>query len=320
MAEHYADHPNVIGWQVDNEFSRLCYCPTCQSNFQMWLKEQYETLDALNTAWGTIFWSHVYTDWSEIPLPEDDGDDPSYGPNPALDLDFRRFTSDAVVRFQQNQIDVLRDMCPDHFISHNTGFGLDELDFYKIARPLDFISLDHYPRNFEFFEQNVNPITTAFLYDRARGLKQKNFWMTEAQGGPSGWRTISTAPRPGELRLWTYQAIAHGADAMLYFRWRTALFGAEQYWHGMIDHHGQPRRRYQEIQQIGTELKKLASSFMARPINLGWQSCSPMTAFMLSKTNPIIPILSMSNSSPRFTAYLYQRNISIDIISSTDPF
>jgi beta-galactosidase len=317
MAEHYAGHPDVIGWQVDNEFSRLCFCSSCQANFQSWLQDKYGSLDALNRAWGTGFWSHVYTEWSEIPLPEDDGDDPSYGPNPALDLDFRRFTSDAVVRFQQNQIDILRRLCPYHFITHNTGFGLDELNFNDIARPLDFISLDHYPRNFEFFEQHANPTTAAFFYDRVRGLKQKNYWMTEAQGGPSGWRTISTAPRPGELRLWTYQAIAHGADAMLYFRWRTALFGAEQYWHGVLDHHGQPRRRYREIQQIGTELERIGLEFQGAihrsrvAILLSYDS---LYAFQNQPNHPDFDYVGLLAS---FYELLHRRNISTDIIAPT---
>ena len=133
MAEHYSQHPAVIGWQVDNEFGMRCYCPICRKGFQAWLNQEYGSLEELNAAWGTVFWSHVYTDWSQIDLPEDDGRVPSYGPNPGLDLDFCRFSSDAVVRFQQQQVDILRDICPHHFITHNTGFGLDEINFFAFS-------------------------------------------------------------------------------------------------------------------------------------------------------------------------------------------
>lgn len=161
MANHYAKNPNVIGWQTDNEFSRLCYCDNCRAHFQEWLQEKYGTLEALNQAWGTAFWSHVYTDWTHIPLPEDDGGDPSYnyGPNPAFDLDFRRFTTDAIIRFQQVQIDILRAHCPEHFITHNTGFGFEDLNFFDITRPLDFVSLDYYPRNSDDFIISPDPVS-----------------------------------------------------------------------------------------------------------------------------------------------------------------
>ncbi len=263
MAAHYADHPAVIGWQTDNEFSRLCFCEHCRANFQGWLQEKHGSLEAVNRAWGTAFWGHVYTDWTQIPLPEDDGGDPSYnyGPNPALDLDFRRFTSAAVARFQQQQIDILRDRCPDHFVTHNTGFGFEDLNFYDLTRPLDFVSLDYYARNPDEFVAEPGPYGAAMFLDLARGLKDQNFWMTEQQAGQGGMKTLGMMPRPGELRLWSYQSIAHGADAILYFRWRTALFGAEQYWHGALDHHGEPGERYRDLAQVGEELGRIGRAF-----------------------------------------------------------
>jgi len=318
MAQHYADHPGVIGWQIDNEFSKLCYCRTCYVAFQSWLKAKYGTLESLNEAWGTIFWSHVFSDWSQVPVPEDDGYENSYGPNPGQQLDYRRFSSDAVVRFQQEQLDILRRLCPGQFVTHNTGFGLDVLNFFDVAAPLDFISLDHYPRSFEHLTRDVDPSKAAFFFDRVRGLKRQNYWMTEAQSGTGGWTTLGMAPRPGELRLWSYQAIARGADAMIYFRWRSALFGEEQYWHGVLDHHGEPGRRYAEIQQVGQELGRVGGDLLGATtkaeaaILLSYDS---LYAFQHQPNHPQFDYLKLVSD---IHAYLHRRNIPVDVIRVTD--
>ena len=143
MAVHYAGHPGVIGWQIDNEFGDRCYCPICRASFQTWLQKRYGTLDALNAAWGTVFWSHVYTDWSQVPVPVA----PGGVPNPGLALDYRRYMSDAYVTFQQEQVDILRQCCPGQFITHNfMGFGYEQLNYFDLARSLDIVAWDNYPR------------------------------------------------------------------------------------------------------------------------------------------------------------------------------
>lgn len=254
MANHFADHPAVIGWQTDNEFGDRCYCPFCRTEFQRWLQVRYANLDTLNERWGTIFWNQIYTDWCQIPLPFSTLGSP---PNPSLALDFRRFASDAYVLFQQKQIDILRATCPNHFITHDMmGFGYDGINYFDLACSLDFVSWNNYPFGI-WHEQAYAPSLTALNHDAMRGIKKKNFWVMEQQAGPSGWGTLSMTPRPGDLRLWAYQAIAHGADGIIFFRWRTARHGAEQYWHGLLEHDGRAGRRYQEIKQMGTELKHL---------------------------------------------------------------
>jgi beta-galactosidase len=259
MAEHYAGHPAVIGWQIDNELNGRCYCPNCQTGFQNWLRVRYGTLEKLNAAWGTAFWSHVYTEWSQVPVPVETGG----VPNPGLDLDFRRFMSDTFACFQKEQVDILRKICPGHFITHNfMSFGFDQIDYYNLAKPLDFISWDNYPRTGWHLAQEADHAYLALGHDTTRGFKGKPFWVMEEQSGSGGWQTVGMTPRPGEMRLWTYQAIAHGADAIVYFRWRTARFGTEQYWHGVLYHHGQPGRRYDELKTIGSELKRAGEQFL----------------------------------------------------------
>ncbi len=251
MAEHYAQHPAVIGWQINNEFGDRSYSPENRRAFHKWLQKRYGSLEALNAAWGTMFWSHIYRQWEEIPLPLTIAG----SPNPGLALDYYRFMSDAYVDYQQMQVDILRKICPTHWITHNfMGFGYPLINYFDLARNLDLVSWDNYPC--DQWRNNPNPDFTAIAlgHDTMRGLKQKNFWLMEQQAGAGGWEMISMAPRPGALRLWAYQGIAHGADGMVFFRWDTCRYGTEQYWHGLLDHHRQPSRRYYEIKQMGAEI------------------------------------------------------------------
>jgi beta-galactosidase len=259
MADHYADHPHVIGWQIDNEFGDRCYCASCRARFQEWLKDKHGNLDALNEKWGTIFWSHTYTDWSQIPTPQKT----ATIHNPGLELDYMRFMSDTYQSFQQAQIDILRERCPSHFISHNLmGFGYDKLNYFDLAYDLDLVTWDNYPRGFWIDEFDINPSRLALAHATMYGLKDKPFWVMEAQSGAAGWTTIGPTPRPGEARLWAYQAIAHGADGIVFFRWRTARYGAEQYWHGILNHDGSVQRRYREVQQLGEELRRIGGDIV----------------------------------------------------------
>ncbi len=311
MAEHYADHPAVIGWQIDNELGGRCFCSICRAQFQVWLQEKYGSLDRLNSAWGSVFWSHVYTDWSQIPVPLETGG----VPNPGLDLDYRRFMSDVYVCFEQGQVEILRQTCPNHFVTHNfMGFHFDQIDYFDLARPLDFVAWDNYLRTGWSLDKNADIVASALAHDTMRGLKGRSFWLMEQQAGSGGWQTVGLNPRPGEMRLWTYQAIAHGADAVVYFRWRTARFGAEQYWHGMLDHDGQPRRRYRELQVIGAELKRVGEQI------LGAES-RPQVAMLLCydtrfafQAQPNHPDFKYSELFAGYYKALQRRNVGVDIV------
>ena len=311
MAEHYQGNPHIIGWQIDNEFGDRCYCSNCQARFQDWLKALFSTLDALNSRWGTVFWSHEYTDWRQVPLPWSI----HAQSNPGLHLDYYRFMSDMYVEYQQQQIDIIRAACPDHFITHNLmGFGYDRLNYFELAEPLDFVSWDNYPRGFWVDRQNIDPASLALSHATMRGLKHHNFWVMEAQSGPAGWDVIGATPRPGEIRLWAYQGIAHGADGIVFFRWRTCRFGTEEYWHGVLDHDGQPRRRYEEIKQMGAEIKRIGSTIASSGIN-------PEAALMLSydsrfafQIQPNNPEFSYPRHFRDYYAALHRHNIPAGIV------
>jgi len=314
MAEHYAANPAVIGWQTDNEFGDRCYCPICLASFQNWLKQRYVTLDELNKCCGTIFWSQTYSDWCQIPLPLPNSGTP---PNPSLALDFKRFISDTYVSFQQEQIDILRSKCPSHFITHDMmGFGYDGLDYFDLAKPLDFVSWNNYPIGF-WHKWAYTSASPALSHDTMRGLKNKNFWVMEQQAGPTGWQTLSITPRPGVLRLWAYQSIAHGADGVVFFRWRTARFGAEQYWHGLLEHDGRTGRRYNEIKQMGAELQRVGNQI------LGTETKSRVAILQSYDTRFAFQVQGNSDEFgyekhlAQIYSALWKHNVSVDVISPT---
>ena len=249
MAVHYGQHPAVIGWQTDNELTaNRCYCEACADAFRAWLQTKYETLDALNEAWGTVFWSQEYSAWSQIPLPWR-----TYcgtmAHNPSLLLDYYRFASDTTVAFQREQIAILREHCPDHFITHNYMGLHDSVDYYALAADLDVVSWDNYPS-----------ASAALPHDVMRGIQRQNFWVMEQKCGHTGWNQMSPVPRPGQLRAWAWQAVGRGADAVVFFRWRSCRSGTEQFWQGVLNHDGKPGRRYDEIAAFGEELARFAEA------------------------------------------------------------
>ena len=267
MARTFADTPAVVGWQIDNELtlsgSPRCYCNFCRAGFQDWLRAKYGKLETLNQAWGTIFWSQTYTDFSQVPLPLSSGGDP----NPGLALDYNRYQSFANVSFLEEQLTMLRKVCPRHFVTTNNVGLVDFINQRDLYAKLDFVAFDNYPGFFKMHlhqqakSENVtwDPVltSTAMSHDIGRSLQRRPFVIMEEQSGKAGQRMFSPQPDKGQLRLWTYQAVAHGAMGVNYFRWDTATFGAEEYWHGILNHDRSPSPGFDEIKQTIKELKAL---------------------------------------------------------------
>mgnify|MGYP000346296059 CR=1 FL=1 len=253
LAGRYGSDERVVGWQIDNEFgchdTGLCYCDVCAARFREWLREHYGSLDELNEAWGTVFWSAIYRSWDEIPLPWAAPADH----NPAHLLDFLRFGTDSFRRYQQLQIDILREHAPGQFVTHNyMPFHSRELDFYDLAAPLDFVSWD----NYHFY--GATPALVAATHDLYWGMKGRNYWVMEQQVSQVNWAPYNPVFRPGEVGLKVWQSVAHGADGILYFAWRSTTRGAEIYHSGLLDYSNRPTRGYEEARQIGQTLRRLA--------------------------------------------------------------
>lgn len=254
LASHYAREKQVVAWQLDNEFNchmDVSYAPSDSAAFRAWLKRRYRTLDRLNEAWGTRFWSQVYDDWEQIDLPHPTA---TYH-NPSQLLDETRFISDCVVAFAARQAAILRRHNPRWWITHNGLFP--NVDGPKLAETLDFFSHDQYPLFHKTWPAQAGGLVTA------RSLSFP-FAVMEQQSGPGGqMEYLHPTPRPGEMRLWAFQSAAHGANLVSYFCWQTCPFGSEQHWHGLIDQDGRDTRRLAEASRLGAELRRLPRDFWA---------------------------------------------------------
>ena len=261
-ASHYAKHPAIIGWQIDNEFNcevAEFYSESDTLAFREFLKKKYGTLQELNQAWGTIFWNQTYTDWDEVDVPRMT---PTNRVNPHRKLDYYRFVSDSVCRYAKFQSDILRKYIkPGDFITTNGIFG--NLDSHRMTEEsLDFITYDSYP-NFSYClglyveDDPTKDRNWSKHLSEVRSISQ-NFGIMEQQSGANGsMEMMAPVPKPGQMTLWTMQSIAHGADFVSYFRWRTATMGTEMYWHGILDYSGRDNRRLQEVKSIYHKLQKM---------------------------------------------------------------
>ena len=267
MAERYGHHPAVECWQIDNELgwanTTRCYCEKCQSKFQKYLQKKYGTIDNLNSTYGTVFWSETYNDFSQVIVPYEGActtadPDGTQGQNPSLMLDFDRFSSDSVISFMNEQIDIIRKYSDRPVTTNMLDAGVNSgtgIDYFKLSKTLDFTAWDNYV-NFQWgiAEDACVSRDHALL----RGYKHQPFWVMEQQAAAIGWSKLGAAPQPGQLRLWAFSSVANGADTVVFFRWRSCLFGTEEYWNGILSHDGKPNRRFHEFCQVGAEMEKLS--------------------------------------------------------------
>ncbi|MGA8044596.1 MAG: beta-galactosidase, partial [Terracidiphilus sp.] len=249
LAQRFGHDPNVIGWQIGNEYTDESFDPATRTLFQQWLQRRFGSLDALNQHWSTAYWSQTYDHWDEIPLV-------ATGGNPGLLLEHRHFVTDTWRDFQRVQIDAIRKWAePRQFITTNIG-GLawsDHFDHYEIARDLDLAAWDDYVG-----QGQLDPVRNGAMHDFVRGWKRMPFWVMETQPGSVNWAPINTTLNRGETRAMAWQAVGHGANAVLYWQWRSALNGQEQYHGTLVGADGEPMPIYSEVSQIGGEFERAA--------------------------------------------------------------
>lgn len=253
LAERYGKHPALILWHVDNEYGchlDSCYCERCRRAFQDWLKGRYGTLEALNERWTTAFWGQRYTAWEQVDVPRQT---PTYH-NPTQVLDYRRFMTESFLACYLEQRAILEELSPAPI---TTNFlPLPGLDYHRWGPHLDIVTWDTYPGT------GADPAEVAARHDLMRGLKggQQPFMVMEQTPSQVNWMPHNPPFRPGELRLLSLQAVAHGADGVCYFQMKQSRGGAEKFHGAVIPHGGTARSRvYREVAELGEELKRLAA-------------------------------------------------------------
>ena len=270
VAKRYGANPYIKAWQLDNEYgchdTTLSYSVSALRAFRIWLEKKYKTIDRLNESWKNVFWSMDYNDFEQIQLPNLTVTDP----NPIHALDFRRFSSDQVINFNRSQSQVLRKYTQMPLI-HNYMGRITDFNHYEVGEDLDVASWDSYPLGFledrsnqsdEFktkFMRFGDPDFQSFHHDLYRTVGNGRWWVMEQQPGPVNWAPFNPEPATGAVRLWTWEAIAHGAEVVSYFRWRQAPFAQEQMHAGLQRPDGVAAPGLNEASQVFSELKNFES-------------------------------------------------------------
>ena len=271
VAGRYGQHPGLVAWQTDNEYgchdTVLSFSEAARQAFREWLAERYGTVAALNQAWGNVFWSMEYRSFDEIDLPNLTVTEA----NPAHWLAFRRFASDEVVAFNRTQVDILRELSPGRDVVHNYMGFFTEFDYHDVARDLDVVGWDSYPLgfldSFPFpeadklaYARQGHPDIAAFHHDLYRGCTADGRWsVLEQQPGPVNWARYNPAPLPGMVRLWTLEAMAHGAELVSYFRWRQFPQAQEQHHAGLLRPDSTPAPGLAEASQSARDIAALGN-------------------------------------------------------------
>lgn len=313
LAERYKDHPGLVAWHISNEYGGYDYSEQSEAAFRVWLKDRYGTLDALNKAWNTRFWGHTFYDWEEIVVPNELSEE--WGGNrtnfQGISLDYRRFMSDSLLECYILEYEAIKEHSKDIPVTTNLMGFYPELDYFKWAKYLDVISWDNYP-------SLDTPVSyTAMTHDLMRGLKNgQPFMLMEQTPSQQNWQPYNSLKRPGVMRLWSYQAVARGADTVLFFQLRRSIGACEKYHGAVIEHVGHEHTRvFRECAELGRELESLGGELLdarsAAQIGIvyDWEN---RWALDLS-SGPSVALKYVDEVHKYYDA-LYQQNIEADMI------
>lgn len=316
LAERYKDHEAVLIWHVSNEYGGYCYCDQCADAFRTWLQARYTTLDQLNKAWYTGFWGHTFYDWEEI-VPPNVLSDEEHGERSyfqAISLDYRRFMSDSLLDCYKLEYNAIRRHCPELPITTNLMGLYKPLDYFKWAPYLDVISWDNYP-------SLDTPVSlTSMTHDLMRGLKDgQPFMLMEQTPSQQNWQKYNSLKRPGVMKLWSYQAVARGADTILFFQLRRSAGACEKYHGAVIEHIGHEHTRvFRECAELGNELVRLSDKVLDARVRarvgivFDWEN---RWAIELS-SGPTVDLQYVDEVHKYYDA-LFQLNIQVDLIGTT---
>lgn len=321
LANHYKDEKNIVAWQIDNEFghegSDECYCPKCHRAFQEFLRNKFNnSIDELNKTYGTTFWSQEYNSFEEIPVPKKT----ITTHNPALHLDWERFRSKSIVDYSNFQVELLKSIIPDCVVIHDfPGGGLDKhVDYSKVAQKLNVVAFNNYPV-WGGQKEPIPPHEIAFGLDYIRGLKRENFWITEAIMGAQGHDITGFLPRPNQAKMWSCQGMARGCSSLIYFRYRGATKGAEQFCYGILDADNKKRRKFYEVKDFFHNIIKY-EDILEHPIKSKVAivyDYDSLASFRIQKQSIL---LDCHQEMKKFYKPFYDSNIMVDIISEDKDF
>ena len=254
LARRFGNHPAVIAWHISNEYGGECHCELCQEEFRKWLKVKYKTIDNLNRAWATTFWSHIYNDFSQIESPSSRGECELHG----LKLDWKRFVTDRTVDFAKHEIQAIRDGGSDKPTTVNLMYDYQGLNYHKFADVVDIISWDNYPQ-WHKKQEYLTAMDDGMQHDIMRSVQRKPFLLMESCPAATNWQPVSKLKKPGMLRAASLQAIAHGSDSVLYFQLRQSQGSSEKFHGAVIDHYGgEDTRVFKEVTKLGEDLERLS--------------------------------------------------------------
>jgi beta-galactosidase len=318
LAKRYGKLDNLIAWHISNEYWGSCYCDNCEKAFRKWLKRKYKTIEALNKAWNTAFWGHTYYEWDDIVIPSHLGGEwyPNRSSCQIQSIDYRRFNSDSLLDCCLAEAEVLREITPHIPVTTNMMATFYDLDYQKWGKNLDFISWDNYPLP-------GTPYTrTAMNHALMRGCGGgKPFFLMEQTPSVTNWQPYNSLKRPGVMRLWSYQALAHGSDTVMFFQMRRSRGCCEKFHGAIIDHCGhEDTRVFRETAALGEELKKLGNAFVGSHLSgeaavlFDWDN---WWAVSLSAG----PTVNMNYIEEVFRFYdaIARQNISVDVIGVDAP-
>ncbi|GAA6412016.1 beta-galactosidase [Blautia coccoides] len=316
LAERYKNYDNIVGWHVSNEFGGECYCENCEKAFQQWLKKKYGTIEEVNRSFNTAFWGHTFYEFDEIVLPnylsEHFGEDRTMFQG--ISLDYRRFMSNSMMECFKLEYNAIKKVIPDARITTNLMGFYKNLDYQKWAKYLDFISWDSYPA------PEDAPATIAMNHDLMRGVNgQESFVLMEQTPSVTNWQPFNKLKRPGQMRLLSYEAMAHGADAIQFFQIRRTVGACEKYHGAVIDHAGREDTRvFREIETLGAELPHLKDILRARTpsevaILFDWDNWWAVEY----SAGPSIYLKYLDAIKDYYTA-AFEKNVPVDIVSVED--
>lgn len=322
LANHFKEEEAIVAWQIDNEFghegSDVCYCNECKKTFREYLRKTYNNdIDKLNEIWGTRFWSQTYNDFEEIPIPAKT----ITTHNPSLRMEWERFRSLSVENYAKFQVEILKEILgEDSVIIHDFSGGYFDksFDFSKVAKHIDVVAYNNYPV-WGGQKEPIPPHEIACGLDFMRGAKRQNFWITEAIMGAQGHDVIGYLPRPNQAKMWSYQAMAHGCNSLMYFRYRGATKGAEQYCYGIIDQDNRKRRKFYEVQEFFKDMKEnehVINSEIKSEVAVVYDYES-MASFRIQRQSFL---MDYKNEVYRLYRPFYENNINIDVIPSDVEF